>query len=200
MQIFLRGTGKNILFALVGVIYSFCYTGFTLVSLLILHYKVDGLLMANIFATIITIIFIVIYGKLFRYINLKYVEIKFIKEIIIYSLPIIPNAYSWWLYSSANRYIILYFLGLEFSGIWAISYKLPTIFTIFSGLFFMAWQEKSIREFENPSRDQYFSSVLKNFLSLSLGMILVIVASSKPFFILLLKNLFILHGNILHYY
>ena len=190
VQIFTRGVGKNMLFAASGVVYSFFYTGFTILSLLVFHLKVDGLLLANIVAIIITVIYLLVYGNMFQYISFRYFDRKFIKEIIVYSLPIIPNAYSWWLYSSANRYVILYFLGLEFSGIWAISYKLPTIFTMFSGIFFMAWQEKSIREFNSPNRDEYFSSVLKTFISLSLGIIVVLVACSKTLLYFIVQKSF----------
>lgn len=190
IQIFTRGVGKNMLFAISGIVYSFCYTGFTILSLLVFHLKVDGLLLANIVATIVTIIYILIFGNLFKYLRFKYIDKKFMKEIIVYSLPIIPNAYSWWLYSSANRYIILYFLGLEFSGIWAISYKLPSIFTILTGLFFMAWQEKSLKEFNRPDRDEYFSNVLKTFISLSMGMMIVIIASSKTILFFIVQKSF----------
>ena len=192
VQIFTRGVGKNMLFAASGVIYSFCYTGFTIVSLLVLHSKVDGLLLANIVATVVTVLYILIFGNLLQYIRFRYIDKKFMKEIVLYSLPIIPNAYSWWLYSSANRYIILYFLGLEFSGIWAISYKLPSIFTMFTGIFFMAWQEKSLRYFEKPDRDEYFSTVLKTFISLAMGVMAIIIASSKTvLFFIVQKSFFI---------
>lgn len=179
IQIYTRGIGNSLLFAISGVVYSFIYTGVTLLVLLTFKLKVDGLLLANIIATIVTAIFIIVAGKMYKYFDIKYFDIKFIKELIHFSLPNMANAYSWWLYSSANRYIILFFLGLEISGIWAISYKLPTIFTIFTSLFFMAWQEKSIREFDSPNRDLYFTNVLDIFISLSLGIIIVITASSR---------------------
>ncbi len=190
IQIFTRGVGNNILFAISGVVYSFIYTGFTLISLLLLNLKIDGLLIANVFALIATIVFVFIFGKMKYFINIKAIDIKFIKEIVKYTLPTIPNSYSWWLFSSANRYIILYFLGLEFAGIWAISYKLPTILTIFTSLFFMAWQEKSIKEFNSPNRDEYFSRVLKIFISLMLGLIIVIVASSKTILYFIVEESF----------
>lgn len=191
LQMFIRGIGRNITFAIIGVIYSFFYTVFTLISLIILDLKVEGLIIANILATLFSIIFVLIYGKLYDFFSLKDFSYKFSKELISFSIPIIPNSYSWWLFSSANRYIILYFLGLEFSGIWAISYKLPTIFTIFSSIFFMAWQEKSIKEFNNPNRDKYFSDVLNKYLSLSFGIIILIVASSKLILSLIVEKSFV---------
>jgi len=95
-------------------------------------------------------------------------------------MPLIPNHIAWWLFSSANRYLVLYFLGLEVSGIWAISYKIPTLLTLVSTLFFMAWQEKALREYSSPNRDNYYTEVLEKYVSLLLGIIIVLVAASKP--------------------
>jgi len=161
-QIFVRGSGNNILFAVSGVVYSILYTALTLLFLLVYNLKVEGLLIASSSAAILTALFIFVKGKYYSYFSIKQLDIVFSKTLIMYSLPLIPNTLAWWLYTSANRYIVLFFLGLEYSGIWAISYKIPTILTLIHHLFFMAWQEQSLREYNSPNRDNYYSEVLKN--------------------------------------
>lgn len=190
LQIFSRGNGKNTLFAGSSVVYSLIYTIFTVQLVVVYKLRVDGILYANIAANIITFIFIYISGKYYANFDIKYFDFGFCKELIIFSLPLIPNALAWWLFSSANRYIVLYFLGLEVNGIWSISYKIPTILSIFTGIFFMAWQEKAIKAYNDPERDKYYTNILKTYVSLSLGIIMVLTAASKPMMYLLVEKSF----------
>jgi O-antigen/teichoic acid export membrane protein len=180
LQLFVRGSGKNVLFALSGVVYSVLYTGLTMLFLIFYKFKVEGLLIANAAAAIGTALFLFVKGKYYINFSTKYLDIQFSKTLIFYSLPLLPNALAWWLYSSANRYVVLHFLGLEYSGIWAISYKIPTILAMVNHLFFMAWQEKSLREYNSPNRDKYYTEVLATYVALLLGLIIVLVAATKP--------------------
>jgi len=180
LQIAARGNGRNALFAVSGVVYASVYTAATLILVVGCHLKVEGMLLVNIAANIVTAVFIAVQARYHRAIDRTRIDYGFCKELILFSIPLIPNALAWWAFSSANRYIVLYYLGLEQNGIWSISYKLPTILSVFTSIFFMAWQEKALREFESSDRDEYFSTVLKTFVGLSLGVILVLTAAAKP--------------------
>jgi O-antigen/teichoic acid export membrane protein len=190
MQITARGNAKNGLFAGSSVVYSLVYTIFTLLLVVVYGLKVDGILYANIAANLVTFLFIFLYGKYYSCFDKKLIDLQFCKELILFSFPLIPNALAWWAFSSANRYIVLYFLGLEQNGIWSISYKIPTIFSIFTSIFFMAWQEKAIREYNNPDRDRYYTEILNTYVTLSLGIILVLAAASKPLLYFIVEKSF----------
>lgn len=190
LQLFVRGSGQNMLFAVSGVVYSILYTSLTLLFLVLFQFKVEGLLIANAAAAICTVLFLFAKGKYYLNFSTKLIDLQFSKTLLWYSLPLIPNSLAWWLYSSANRYIVLYFLGLEFSGVWAISYKIPTILTMVNHLFFMAWQEKSLREYSSPNRDQYYTEVLEKYTSLLLGIIIVLVAATRPILYFIVQESF----------
>jgi len=179
-HLFARGSGKNILFAVSGVIYTIIYTSLALLFLVFCKFRVEGLLIANAASAIVTSLFVLVKGKYYSNFSTKHIDFEFSKTLLFYSLPLIPNTLAWWLFSSANRYVVFYFLGLESSGIWAISYKIPTVLTMVHHLFFMAWQEKALREYSSPNRDNYYSEVLQKYMALLLGTILVLVAASKP--------------------
>ncbi len=179
-QLFVRGSGENVLFAVSGVVYSILYTALTMLFLVFFKFKVGGLLIANAAAAAGTALFLFVKGKYYHNFSTKFLDLQFSKTLIFYSLPLLPNALAWWLYTSANRYVVLHFMGLEYSGIWAISYKIPTILAMVNHLFFMAWQEKSLREYNSPNRDKYYTEVLAKYASLLLGLVLVLVAATKP--------------------
>jgi O-antigen/teichoic acid export membrane protein len=97
-----------------------------------------------------------------------------------YSLPLIPNALSWWAISAADRFIILYYLGLSSNGLFAIAVKFPSILVMVHTIFNMAWQERAIRTYETADRDQYYTSILNKYVGFVFGLIVVAIAVTKP--------------------
>lgn len=179
-QMMARGSGRNALFALSGVVYALFYTVFSLGLVVYLQMKVEGLLMATITANTGTMLFLLAAGRYHRMLDSRMIDISFIRELVTYSVPLIPNALAWWLYTAASRLVILLFLGIESTGIWAVANKIPTILALFNSIFFMAWQEKGLREYDNPDRDAYYSGVLKKYIAISFGIMIVLTAAAKP--------------------
>jgi len=179
---FARGIGKNGVFVLSGILFSLFYTVITLVVLIVFKLQIDGLLLANIAATLLTILFIIIRLKIYKLIDFKALDIKLIKNLISFSVPLIPNTLSWWVIATVDRFIILYYLGAAFNGMFAIAIKFPTILLMFSSFFNMAWQEKAIRTYEHDNRDNYYSEVFKKYFSLLFGLVVVLISLSKPMF------------------
>ncbi|SFW65311.1 Membrane protein involved in the export of O-antigen and teichoic acid [Sinomicrobium oceani] len=174
-----RGEGRNKLYAFSSVFYSFLFVGFTISFLYLFNLKVEGILMGNILAISIIIIFLFIKNNWIDYIGLKGYDKYLIKDMIKYSLPLLPNTLSWWLIGSATRYVILLYLGVDDNGVFAISYKYPTIILMLSNVFTLAWQEKAIITSENSGSMDVFSSVLKKYIKLLLGALIVLTCMSK---------------------
>jgi O-antigen/teichoic acid export membrane protein len=66
----------------------------------------------------------------------------------------------WWLITASDRYVILFVCGSSANGIYAVSNKIPSIITVFTGVFFQAWQISAIQEAK--SRDQTFTKRVLN--------------------------------------
>lgn len=58
------------------------------------------------------------------------------KEMLKYSIPLIPNAFMWWIISASNRFFILYFVGVEANGLFAVANKIPSFLSILYAIFF----------------------------------------------------------------
>lgn len=175
----IRGIGQNKMYVANGLINTFLYVGLSILSLAFFKLKVDGLLYANIAATSISTGLLFINGKLYKYLKFKSITISFSKKLLRYSVPLIPNSLSWWAISSANRYIILLYLGAAANGIFAIAYKLPTILMMFINIFYMAWQEKAILSYEREDRDTYYSDIFEKYVRVLFSLSILIVASNK---------------------
>lgn len=174
-----RGLKKNKMYVAIGLINTFIYVSLAILSLAVFKLKVEGLLYANILATIITSVLLLISGRLYKLWSNKNISFGFAKILLKYSIPLIPNSLSWWAISSANRYIILLYLGVAANGIFAIAYKLPTILLMFVNIFYLAWQEKSILTYVREDRDEYYTIILKKYIRILFSISILIVATNK---------------------
>lgn len=175
----IRGLGKNKMYVGVGLVNTFIYVGLAILSLSIFNLKVEGLLYSSMVSGIVTSLILLFSGNLYALWDKKSISVEFGKTLLQYSIPLIPNSLSWWAISSANRYIILLYLGAAANGIFAIAYKLPTILLMFVNIFYLAWQEKSILSYEREDRDEYYSSVLKKYIRILFSISILIVATNK---------------------
>lgn len=93
---------------------------------------------------------------------------------ITYSLPLIPNKVSWSIINLSDRLIIMHTIGESAAGLYAVSYKFPTLMDTVYGFFYQAWKESSARILGNTSQDAFYNAIyayLKDFLyAIVLGM------------------------------
>ena len=174
-----RGQGDNKTYVISGILYTLLYASFTLYSLAILHLKVEGVVTANILAIILVNIFVLFKNKLYNYFSISQFDISFSRDLLRYSIPLIPNSLSWWAISSLNRYFILIFIGISANGIFAISYKIPTILLVFISIFNFSWQEKAITTHSREDKETYYSNVLNKYVRVLFSIAIVIISVNK---------------------
>lgn len=85
------------------------------------------------------------------------------KEMLKYSIPLIPNAFMWWIISASNRFFILYFVGVEANGLFAVANKIPSFLSILYAIFFQAWQISAIEEFNSKDKSRFYSKIFNLF-------------------------------------
>lgn len=161
-----RAIGKIKLFALNGILGTFV----TAISNIILIHNfklgIDGYLISMIVASFSCIVFLYYKLHLCYKIQIKYIKINQLKKILKYSIPLIPNALSWWATNASNRYIILFFLGMSANGLFAVANKIPSILSILNSIFFQSWQLSAIEEFESDSKDEYYTNIFSAYIQL----------------------------------
>ena len=163
-QQFQRAIADNKGYVLSSVFYTFLYVFLAILFLVFFDKKIEGLLYSNIIAAFFSTVFIVFRNKVFSYIHGKYYSFQVAKELLFYSIPLVPNSLSWWVISSANRYLIVLFLGVASNGIFAIAFKFPTIVLLLVNVFYLAWQEKAIENYNREDKDDYYSTIFKKYI------------------------------------
>ncbi len=182
-----RGVGDNKLFAKGSFISAFVTVIFNVIFLLIFNLRVSGLLIGQIFGQIICAIYLFISLHLSKYIKLDKISSKNIKKMLKYSIPLVPNALSWWVFSSSDKVIVSFFLGLSANGILAASTKISSMYTILYNVFDRSWMESISLHINDSDIEEYFNKmfneILKFFISLS-----IVLISAMPFIFNLLIN------------
>ncbi|MCX7715403.1 MAG: polysaccharide biosynthesis C-terminal domain-containing protein [Clostridia bacterium] len=158
-----RGCKKTRLYALQGIFQTITIIIFNIFALLVLKKGLYGYLDALILSNIAATIFMIILGKYWNEIIHFEINFKLMKDMIIYSLPIIPSLIAWWANNAADRYIIIAKLGMASSGVYSVAYKIPSILTVVTTIFTQAWQISAISNYEDKDAAHFFTNVYKYF-------------------------------------
>ena len=174
---FSRGIGKSKLFALSGLVHTALQIGLNILFLLFFRWGITGYFIATVFANVLSSVFVFSVGHLCSYIIFK-LDRKYLRTMIIYALPFIPNSVFWWIMQSSDRYVITYVLGSDANGLYAVVNKIPTIISAISNIFFQAWQISSVEEVNSKDKVKFHSrvfSVLSALLTCATSFLLIIL-------------------------
>ena len=150
--------------------------------LLVVQMGVTGYLIANVAGTAVSVLVAFFFGKIWKEIKIRNAG-KLLKEMVPYSLPLVLNSLAWWINNASDRYILTYYRGAAENGIYAISYKVPTILAAIQSVFYNAWSITAITKYDKEDMDGFIGNVYSLYSAVSF-----IVCS-----VLLLGNIIIAH-------
>ncbi|MDM0760186.1 flippase [Clostridium perfringens] len=178
---YLRGKEKLLEYSIGSIIQSFTIALFNIIFLIVLKKGIKGYFTAYILSNIITACYAFICG------NVKEVFIKFeikwglAKQMVKYSIVLIPNTFMWWIMNSSDRIMVTAMLGAAANGIYAIAYKIPTLLNTITGIFNQAWSYSAISEADCEDIDEYSNKVYNNLVSIVVLVATLLLIMMKPF-------------------
>jgi len=169
-----RGLKRNSEYALSGIILTFVQGISNIFFIVLIGMRSISLMLAPVIASVVGIVFLELRVNVLRKFRLGFIDKKVINELLRYSIPLIPNTMSWWFISSFGTYFLTYYTGSTYaSGILEVSNKFPTLITMLNGIFFLAWQESAITQYDAEDRDIYYSKMFNSFSKLQLSLVIV---------------------------
>ena len=152
---FVRAKGYVKLYAIDGLLSTATTIFFNVLYLVVLKWGINGYMLAMISADTLSTLFLFYVAGLRRYLHIRGLNLSTSREMLRYSIPMIPNSIFWWVNNMASRYMIAYFMGEEYNGLFAVAYKIPTIIVLMSNIFMDAWQMSAVSD----SPDKRASSI-----------------------------------------
>ena len=164
---FIRAKNKTAFFAVQGIINTSLVILFNILFLASFNWGITGYVLSVALADGITALLIFVKEKLWCEI-IKKPSRNTLKQMLAFSIPMIPATIFWWVTSVSDRYMITWIIDESANGIYAASNKLPTFLTLISTVFMQAWQFSAISESENDKKEHidFFSKVWSSFQSI----------------------------------
>ena len=178
---YIRGIEKLLIFSIISIIKTLIIGIASIIFLVVFKLGINGYLLAYIIAEIATILICIFFGIKDYKIRLSRPDKKLIKQMVKFSIFLIPNALMWWIINSMDRFMIVPFFGTEANGIYAVSAKIPTILVTITSIFNQAWMYSAIKEEKDKdikNNSDYTSniySVLFKFITLSSTLLIIIL-------------------------
>lgn len=184
---FLRGIGQVKKFALFGILNTSLLAVFSVVFLLVYDMRIFGYLLSIIFSNAITVVIMIINGQFHKYLIKNSIDKKLRNEMIKYSLPMIPNTISWWVNTTSSRYILLFMMGTEVTGMYSAASKLPSIINVLSSIFQQAWMYSATKEYDSEDKELFYSQVFRfysSFINVACSLVIVLTPLISKFVLL----------------
>lgn len=170
-----RGLGNNKQYAIGSFISASSTIFFNIIFLVVFKFKVEGMLLGAFLGQIISAIYLMFVLKLYKLFSVHYISKKVVLKLWKYSLPLVPNAISWWVFSASNRVITTSILGVSENGILAATLKFSSIYITLYNIFNMSWTESISISINDDDIDTYFNKMfnimLRLFTALGVGII-----------------------------
>ena len=163
-QVF-RGLGNNRAFVTVGILSALGIGLFSIVFVAGLQWGIKGIFMANILARILALAVVEARVRLItRHTHWHLNAGQVGRDILRYTLPLLPGSLCWWLTGSSDRLFITHFLGLDVNGVYAVAIRFTGIINTLAIIFYQAWQETAILQYNSPDRDRFFSRMFSTYI------------------------------------
>ncbi|MBQ5755422.1 MAG: polysaccharide biosynthesis C-terminal domain-containing protein [Oscillospiraceae bacterium] len=160
----IRSRQLNKLVAVDGILCAAATLSFYVLFLSVLKLGPRGYLMAIFCGDALSSLFMFWAGGLGRYIRPRYFDLPLLKQMLRYSLPLIPAQISFWVINASDLFFVNGLCegyggqtGTYWSGLLGTGYFLPTILVTLGTIFYEAWQLSAVTEEEGRAR--FFSKV-----------------------------------------
>lgn len=170
-----RGLGDNMTYSVGSFISGLSTVLLNVFFITILKTGAYGMLAATFIGNVICSIFIFFKLKMYTFINIKEFDISFVKNVIEYSIPLIPNSISWWIVNASDRSIISIFLGVGANGIYSAANKFSNVLSTFYSVFNLTWTESASLYIDSKSSSTFFSRILDAIIRLFGGLCIIII-------------------------
>lgn len=184
-----RGIGNVKVSATAGLFSTLMVILLNLFFLLVLKIGVLGYLMAYALGDFVAVAYMALKNKAVKaYTSTKNQSLR--KDMLRYSIPLVPNSLSWWALSSVNRYVMLAWLGVSAVGIYSATLRIPTILTILCDIFAQAWLLSALKDYGSDESKRFIRSMHNKYFALLIILTAIIILLSCPLAMILLSGEF----------
>lgn len=164
---YVRAIDRTRLFAVQGILNTLLTILFNIFFLVVFDMGVTGYVLSVVIGNLLTTVFLVIAARLWNVFSVGSIDRRMMKDLLKFSLPLIPTSVCWLITDLSDRYMVTYYCGSAVNGIYSAAYKIPTVVNLLSGIFLQAWQFSAVAQSsDEDSCKSFYTEVFRGFLSL----------------------------------
>lgn len=164
-------------FAINGIMMTFITATLNILLLVVFGYGIDGFLISIIIANLLSILYLSIVCKIWKYLSIDFIDKETLMSMLQYSIPLIPNGIIWWLINGLTRFLILFFVGTSGNGLFAVASKIPSILSLVTNVFQQAWQLSAYEENDSETKEEFYSRTFRLYYQILfiIGMVILVI-------------------------
>ncbi len=159
----LRGTGQVRWVAVQGVVQTALTVGGNLVLLVVLDLGLLGYLISLVGGYFLTAAVVFFGAGIYRQLGKLSFDRGLLRQMLAYSMPMIPGKAAWWANHSLDKYFIIGFGGLGPSGLYSVAHKIPSMLSVVLEIFNQAWQLSAMDAYSNRDQEAGFYSAVHQY-------------------------------------
>lgn len=171
-----RGIGKNNHYAISSFLTAFTIIIFNIIFLVIFKLGANGMLIANMIGQFACFTYLVIALNLFQYISYHKFKRQLLKSFLKYSLPLVPNAISWWIFHASDRIIVSSILGVAQNGILSAAHKFSSVLITIFNIFYLTWTETVSLHINDFDAKEFINRMINTVLKIFVSMAIIMIA------------------------
>lgn len=161
-----RGLGGNADYALGNFLSGAITIILNILFIAILRLSLKYMLMAYIAGPVIGGSAVFLKCKMWKCFSVKSIDVRDIKKIVQYSLPLVPNELSWSVIHASDRVIVSWILSVAVNGLVAVAAKISSIYTTIFYIFNASWTEQVMLHYNDEGGKEYIGEMFDKMVSL----------------------------------
>lgn len=180
-QNYLKVKGLNVRYSMISIVQTAFLAGLNILLLLVFRMGIQGYLLSNALASLLTSILAIIAGNVIEDIHKSRFDKKLLIEMIKYSAPLILNNIAWWIIQSSDKVMIEMYASVASLGLYTVATRIPSFVNVAVTIFQQAWGISSIVEMDSSNDDRFYSEVFNAYVVVIFGVSIFVNTIIKPF-------------------
>lgn len=181
-QYYARALGKNLIFVYSGAIGAVVNLVITFFLVVLLDWGIEALYISFILSQLSILISIDFKLSIFKKINFKKIDRKTIKEMAVFSFPLVLNLSMMWFFLGFGKFLIVHNLGTEENGMYAFATKISFAVGMIGSVITMAVIENAIVLANDPSFGEKFAKTIEDLFRLFQSLMVLFLPVAMIFY------------------
>lgn len=183
-----RGLGFNLKYSISVIIYSLTNLFGVFVFVIMIELELRGVLLAWTIGYVVADIYMICASGIKEFVRVEDFSLNSLKELLSFSIPIVPSSISLWIVNLSDRLIVSNCLGKAANGVYAVSNRIPLLYSTAYEMFNLAWTETAARVSDDGKQEEYYSILFSHLFKFLVGIMLLLIVVTPLLFYVLIKG------------